>query len=353
MFKSAAASVARRMGLGVVLIVAASACLLLSDWKQRSGHAGRVAQVAIFQFSSVTLLDDGVRGLLDRLRQKGIVEGRDAHFERFNAQDEMATANSIARELVSGKYDYIFTISTNCLQVVANANRDGRVKHIFGVVADPIAARVGIVPNDPLGHPKHLVGVGSLMPVEEILSAARRFNPRVKRLGLPWNPAQANSEKYAQMARAAARTMGMELLEGSVGNTTEVGQVTASLVARGADVILALGDLTVAVGIDAVVAEARKGKIPVLSILTDTVAHGALFAAGADFYQVGEQMGDMAAVALGGEDIARIPLVYDVPKTYAVNLLALEGLKDNWRIPDDMIARSNLVIDRTGKHKKE
>lgn len=346
------ANAVKRLGLGVSLIVVASACLLLSDWNQRAGHSGRINQIAIFQFSSVKLLDDGVRGLRDRLREKGIVEGPQAHFELFNAHDDMATANAIARELVSGKYDYVFTVSTNCLQVVANANRDGRVKHIFGVVADPIVAKVGIIPNDPLGHPKHLVGVGSLLPVEELLNAARRFNPRLKRFGLPWNPSQANSEKYAQLARAATKAMGVELIEGSVENTTMVGQVTGSLVARGADAILALGDLTVAVAIDSVVSEARKGGIPVLSVLTDAVPHGALFAVGADFYQVGGQMGDMGALALGGMDIAKIPLVYNVPKSYAINMLALDGLKEQWRIPDDLTAKASVLIDATGTHKK-
>ncbi len=342
----------KRLGLGTVLIVLAAACLLLSDWQQRAGHSGRITQIAIFQFNSVKLLEDGVHGLQARLKEKGIAEGPNYHFELFNAHDEMATANAIARELVSGKYDYVFTVSTNCLQVVANANKDGRVKHIFGVVADPMAAKVGIIPGDPLGHPKHLVGIGSLMPVDEIMDAARKFNPRLKKFGLPWNPSQANSEKYAQMARVVAKQMGVELMEGSVENTTMVGQVTGSLVARGADAILALGDLTVAVAIDSVVAEARKGGIPVLSIMTDAVPHGALFAAGSDYFQIGKQMGDMGALAIGGEPIAKIKLLYSVPKTYSVNLLAREGLKEDWRIPDDLIAKATVVIDKTGTHKK-
>ena len=50
-------------------------------------------------------------------------------------------------------------------------------------------------------------------------------------------------------------------------------------VARGAEAILILGDLTVALGIDAVVAEAKKGKIPVISMMPDMVPRGAMFAA--------------------------------------------------------------------------
>jgi hypothetical protein len=68
--------------------------------------------------------------------------------------------------------------------------------------------------------------------------------------------------------------------------------------------------------------------------------------------QVGGQMGDMGALVIGGADMTKIPLVYEVPKTYAVNLTSLDGLKDDWRVPEDVIAKSGLVIDQTGSHKK-
>ena len=90
-------------------------------------------------------------------------------------------------------------------------------------------------------------------------------------------------------------------------NTAAVGETTSSLVARGAEAILALGDLTVALGIDSVVAEARKGKIPVLSVMPDTVPHGALYASGPDYYTIGKQMGDLLTRVMKGEDIDQDP----------------------------------------------
>ena len=341
----------KRLWLGFTLILLASAFLLLSDWKQRS-VAGGIPRVAILQFNSVSLLDDGVRGMLDRLRENGFEPGRNIIYERFNAENDMATANSIAKEMTSGKYGFAFTVSTNCLQVVANANREGKIKHVFGVVADPLAAKVGINPNNPLDHPKNMVGIGSLMPAGELLELARTFNPHAQRFGLPWNPSQANSEMYTKAARVTAQKLGVELLEAAVDNTAAVGEVTSSLVSRGADAILVLGDLTVGLGIDSVVTEARKGKIPVLSVMPDTVPKGALFAAGANFYEVGRQMGDMATQVLKGEDLAHIPILYVMPKQYGVNLTALSGLKDQWRIPPELIAKAAVVVDQTGTHRK-
>jgi ABC-type uncharacterized transport system substrate-binding protein len=56
---------------------------------------------------------------------------------------------------------------------------------------------------------------------------------------------------------------------------------------------------------------------------------------------------------LRGEDMARIPILYMMPKRYAVNRKALTGLKDAWGIPPDLEAMASTVIDESGMaHKK-
>ncbi len=327
----------RRLILGFALIVLCSGMLLLSD---RKPPVSVVPRAAIFQFSSQKILDEGVRGMVDALRDHGYIDGRTIHLERFNSENDMPTANSIARELTTGRFGYVFTVSTNCLQAVAKVNREGRVKHVFGVVASPVEAGVGINPRDPLDHPRNMAGIGSLMPVGELLEMALKLNPRLKRVGLPWNPSQSNSETYTRMARVAAKRLGIDLLEGSVDNTSAVGEVTASLIGRGAEAIMVTGDLTVSLGLDALIATATKGRLPVLSTLTVAVGRGALFAIGTDYYQIGRQTGDLAARVLGGEDPKRMPIVYSFPKKLALDPSVLPKLRGNWSIPGDVLAQA-------------
>ena len=334
----------RRLWLGITLILATSAFLLLSDMKQRTGGKSTVPRIAFLQFSSLTILDDTVRGLMDQLKQDGYDEAHGAVVDLYNAQNDMPTATAMSQEITSGKYDYVFSISTNCLQSVANANRAGRVKHIFGAVADPSAAKVGVNPKDPMDHPKWMVGVGTLMPIDEMFELARKLNPRVRRFGIPWNPSQANSQRYLQLAREAAARMNVEVLEGSVDNTAAVGEVTSSLISRGADTIVVVGDVTVALAIDAVVSESRKGKVPVLTLMPADVKRGAMAGAGADFYAVGRQTGQLGVRVIRGEDTARIPISYDLPKYYAFNLTVLPTLRDPWVIPDPLLSTAKLVV---------
>jgi ABC-type uncharacterized transport system substrate-binding protein len=333
----------RRLRLGIALILACSAFLLYSDRHQRAA-AGAIPRVALLQYSSTVVLDDAARGILDELKANGYENGRNIQLDRYNAENDMPTNTGIAQQVVSGKYDYAFTVSTNCLQSIANANREGRVKHIFGAVADPLAAKVGINPKDPLDHPKNMVGIGSLAPIDELLEAARRANPKLHRVGLPWNPSQANSEMYTKFTREVVKKMGIELLEGNVDNTSAVGEVVSSLVGRGADLILMHGDMTVALGIDAAVAAARRGRIPVFGTMPGTIDHGVLVAIGADYYEIGRLTGALGIRVIRGSDPNRMPIEYIMPKQIAVNRKALDGLKDAWNLPDDLIRQAKKVF---------
>lgn len=341
----------RHLILGFVLIFAAGGILLVSDWSQRRA-VGPLRRVAIVQHASQSALDEGVEGYLDALADRGFVDGKAIAIQRFNAQNDIATANAIARQVVSGGYDLILTASTNSLQTVANANRAGKTKHVFGIVADPFSAGVGISPTNPLDHPRYLTGLGSLVSVDEAFALARTLYPNLKKIGLVWNPAESNSQTYAKAARAASAKLGIEMLESNAENSASVGEAADSLVSRGAEALWISGDVTVLVAADSVVAAARKGHIPVFSIMPPSVKKGTLFDLGANFYDLGRQVGELAANVLSGTDPATVPVLNVVPTKLAVNTTALAGLRDPWRLPPELVARAELVVDQTGSHDK-
>ena len=70
--------------------------------------------------------------------------GRDYTLRVRNAQGDMPTGIAIARQVTAGNYDLVITSSTPSMQAVANTNRDGKVRHVFTLVADPFASGVGL-----------------------------------------------------------------------------------------------------------------------------------------------------------------------------------------------------------------
>jgi putative tryptophan/tyrosine transport system substrate-binding protein len=330
------------------LIMGVSALLLYMDQSGRDSDPDRLPRVAIAQFASQSALDDSVQGIESGLANRGYVDGHSIIIERFNAQGDMPTANDIARRITDGTYDLIITSSTASLQTVANVNRQSKVPHVFGIVTDPTVIGIGYSATDPLDHPPYMAGYGSFASVDDALRLARTFNPSLRRIGLVWHTAEANSLAYTEATRAATAALGMELLEANAETSSAVGEAAASLTARGVDALLVTGDVVVLVAIDAVVAAAQRAGVPVISVIPPNARSGALFDLGADFTAIGTEIGELAADVLGGLDPATVPLENRVPEQLILNLVALERVASRWRLPPGLEARAAIVIDNEG-----
>ena len=150
-----------RLAVGITLIIAVSGALLLSDWARRSQGQASGPRLAIVQLASQAVLDDGVRGMLTGLEESGFIPGKNLLIQRYNAENDLPTANAIAKEVVERGFDLVLTASTVSLQTVGKANETRRMKHVFGLVTDPVAAGIGISRDNPLDHPAHVAGYGT------------------------------------------------------------------------------------------------------------------------------------------------------------------------------------------------
>jgi putative tryptophan/tyrosine transport system substrate-binding protein len=342
----------KSLGLGFLLVFLAALVLLISDWNRRTGDRQHIPRAAILQHASTPLLEDAVRGMIDGLAKEGFVEGKTITYRRYNSEGDISVSNSIAKEIVAGNFDMALTSSTISMQTLANANRGHKMVQFFGAVADPAAAGVGIDMSKPLDHPANLVGIGSFIPVDRAFQIAREMFPALKIVGVAWNPSEPNSRAFVVKARELCKQMGITLLEANVDNSSAVGEAVSSLASRGVQAIWVGGDVTLAVAMDAVIAAGRRAHIPVFSLIPGKPDRGTLFDAGADFYRVGLQVGDLAAQVLHGADPSRIPIENIVPEYLVVNELALKGLKDPWRVTTSLRARAAILVDETGIHNR-
>ncbi|MBJ7259971.1 MAG: hypothetical protein JHD33_10585, partial [Chthoniobacterales bacterium] len=105
----------------------ASAILLYTDVGSRESRkdTGGPIRVALVGHASVRALEDGADGAIKALAARGYADGDRIQLTRFCAENDIATANTIAREVTSGSYDFILSMSTISLQTVAGANKTG------------------------------------------------------------------------------------------------------------------------------------------------------------------------------------------------------------------------------------
>src|SRR5262245_18781756 len=262
----------KRLSPGIALIAMACGILLYSDLRSRkqsqqrpnqAAPAAKQFRVALVQHASQPALDEGTRGVIEGLAARGYVDGEKLVVRRYNAEGDLPTANSIAKDVVGAGNDLIITISTSSLQTVANANKVGsKTSHVFGVVSDRYSCGVGVNPTNHLDHPPDMTGYGTMPPVEEAFKMAKQMRSELKTVGLVWNPTEANSQSQTRLARSVCAELGITLLEANAENSISVAEAANSLVARGVEALWLSGDVTVLLAVDSVIAAAKRAKIP-------------------------------------------------------------------------------------------
>lgn len=345
----------RKLVLGFALIVGATAVLLYSDLDSRRVEVhgkSRVMRVALVQQISIPALDEGLAGAVDALKERGYPEGDRVVFTKYNAQGDVSTGNAIAKSVTSSPFDLIVSFSTVSLQTVANANRYASPprRHVFGLVSDPYAVGVGVSREDHLVHPPYMTGVGSLAPVQRVFETARQMQPGLKRVGLVWDPSEANSVVTTTLARKVCASMGITLVEANAENSTAISEAVSSVLSRRVQAIWISPDLIASHGMELIVSKAKAAQVPVFTSVPASGISGALFELGADYQAIGKIVGNVAADVLDGRDPARIPVENVMPISLKVNRLALKDLREQWKLPADIVARANVVVDETGVH---
>ncbi len=337
--------------LGLALILGASAGLLLSDLGHRTtaGAAHDVPHIAFFYFANRPVVIDCLNGVYEGLANEGFAKDKDYTAQVFDAQADMATANTIAKAIVGGDFDMVITLTTPALQAMAGANQQAHLTHIFGCVTDPAGSGVGINPDDPGDHPPYLAGVGTFQPVERSLELAREMLPGLKTVGVVWTSSEACAEACVVKARAKCKELGIALQEAQVDNANGVLEAAKSLVTKDIDAFWVGGDNTVELAISTLAGVATSAGVPVFTNSPSEVEDGALFGLGADYFDVGVAVGEMAARIRKGADPAAVRIENVVPESLGLNLAALKGLKAPWQISEKLRATAAMLIDEGGQ----
>lgn len=327
----------KKLWPALLLITAISFILIMSDNKRRVNESVEVKKrVALFKLSSRKTLDDVEQGYIDGLAAKGYRDGEKISITRYNAENDLPTAYTIASEIINRKYDMVITASTPALQIMANANKQGKVIHLFGAVTNPFASGVGIDRNNQSKRPQWLAGAGTFQPVRRAFVVAAQLNPKLKKVGVVWCRSETCSEACVLLARQVCDSMKIKLVENIVDNSTGVYEAAKALVSMGVEALWIGGDNMVEIAASMVVKAGNEGNIPVFTNNTDHPQIGALFGIGANYHEVGQSIGSMAAEILSGKKPIQFSVSNVVPEKLIINGKTAEKFHQSWKITEDL-----------------
>jgi ABC-type uncharacterized transport system substrate-binding protein len=330
----------------LLFLVAVCTILLLSDLQNWKGatRSVKITRIAVFRFNSNQVLEETEKGLLNKIESSEDFKKGRIQIKRYCAEGDMPTANTIARNIVSEKFNMVVSISTPGLQVMANANKDGRVLHVFCAVTNPIGAGVGITGPGVNQHPAHLVGIGTFQPVEGIIKIAKKMNPKLKKIGVVWCTSETCSEACVKKARVICKELGIELVEASVETVSQVYEAALAVSAKGVDALWIGGDNVVESAIEMYIGAARKSRIPVFTNNPKHALKGAMADLGANYFEVGQATGDMVLSLINGLPTNRIEIKNIVPEKLYINDSVRKLMKGNWVIPEYLRVRTDSII---------
>ena len=235
-------------------------------------------RIGITQIVAHPALDSAREGFKAAFKEAGI----DADFDEKNANGEAATANLIANSFVSSKVDLIYSIATSTAQAAAQATNT--IPVVFSAITDPESA--GILKNN-------VTGVSDRVDIKQQLQLLLKLDSKIKKVGVIYNSSEPNSKVQVDDLKAAAKELGVEVVEKSVIQASEIPQAADALT-RESDAIYLPTDNLVASVVNLLTDKATAAKKIVFGAESAHVKGGALITKGIDYYEMGKQAGKIA-----------------------------------------------------------
>jgi putative ABC transport system substrate-binding protein len=288
----------KRAALAAILAV----MTVLAGCAKKTEAGSGARRIGIIQLAENGAFTEMREGFLARLAELGWSGDRLAVDFR-NAQGDMGALNTIAQEMATGGFDAVAAIATPAAQ--AFVNQQSAAPLFFISVTDPVAA--GIMGS--LEKPdRNATGTSNLVPVDEIFRLADTLTPGISRYGILYNSGEANAVLTVRRAKAYLDGAGIEYIESTVTNSSEVQQAAESLLRRAGAVYVPI-DSMVQSAMPQAAQAAREAKKPVYGSSPVMVASGALATVSVEDRLVGAFAADMMDQYFRGKAVAEIPAV--------------------------------------------
>jgi len=248
----------------------------------------KVYKIGVTVIVSHPALEADQKGFEKALKEAGV----EVEYDYQNAQGEMSNAQAIAQKFADDKVDLVHAIATPTAQAACKVIKNLPV--VYSSVTDPVDA--GLVKTmEAAGG--NVTGVSDAWPIDQQIELYHEMLPKAKKWGTIYNAGDANSVKSIGWTREAMKKRGLELVEVTISNSSEVYTAAQSLIGR-ADAIYITSDNMVASALGSVAKVCNSNKIPLFVGNTDQVALGAIAALGFNYSEVGYSAGKKAAQIL-------------------------------------------------------
>lgn len=258
--------------------------------------------IGICQLVQHDALDAATKGFKDAVTAK---MGDSVVFKEQNASGDSATCITIVNGFVSSNVDLIMANATPALQAAQAATGD---IPILGTSVTDYGSALDIKNmGDTTGI--NISGTSDLAPLDGQADMILELFPNVKKVGIIYCSAEANSVFQVNKMKALLEERGVKCLEFAFTDSNDVSSVTATAIAN-VDVIYIPTDNTAASCTEAIRNVIEPAKMPVITGEEGVCKSCGIATLSISYYDLGFATGEMAVKILNGEDVSTMPIQF-------------------------------------------
>ena len=183
-----------------------------------------------------------------------------------------------------------------------------------------------------------------MTPVLTQMKLAKLILPNISKVGVIYNPSEANSVTITRFAREAGEQLGLEILE-ITGSTTSEMITSMNAMIGDVDAVYIGTDNTAASSIESLSTIAERNKVPLFAGDIIVAREGGLVGFGFNYHQIGIETGKMVVSILKGEPVTSLPT-----RTLEAESLILYVNSDVARllgitVPDQILDRADIIVE--------
>lgn len=268
---------------------------------EETAAEGTVYNVGICQLVQHDALDAATKGFKDALTE---AFGENVVFDEQNASGDSATCATIVNQFVASEVDLIMANATPALQAAVASTAD--IPIVATSVTDYATALDIADWTGTTGI--NVTGTADLAPLEEQAAMIKELVPDVKKVGILYCSAEANSKYQATVIGAALTEMGIEWEEFTSADSNDVAMVTQTACDT-CDVIYIPTDNTMASSTEIINNVAEPAGVPIIAGEEGICKGCGVGTLSIDYYSIGFRAGEMAADILSnGADPATMEI---------------------------------------------
>ena len=301
--------------LAAVMCVSMAACGSKTDDTKTDGtgdaDGAKKYTIGVCQLVTHDALDAATQGFIDAVKDK--LGEENVTIDVQNAANDQNVCTTIVNTFVSKKVDLIMANATPALQAAYNATAE---IPILGTSVTEYGVALGI-DNFSGTVGGNVSGTSDLAPLDQQADMIVEWMPEVKKVGLLYCSAEANSQYQVDEVQKYLEAKGVTATQYAFSDSNDLSSVCQKAADEN-DALYVPTDNTVAANTGIVDGICRPAKKPVFAGEEGICSGCGVATLSISYYDLGYTTGEMAVKILNGEsDISTMPIEYtDVTKKY-------------------------------------